>query len=154
MPDFFMLANPANPYSIRLSDDSPIYYTHLICRRPMNGIPQNPWQAVHMGITAENVAARSGFSREIQDALALQSQQRAAAPPAHYNGSKLREYGGGRHGCAMHPRARPTQTRQIECPNTAIVPSVVVVGATDRCSANAAVGYKKVWRPIWIPYRS
>jgi len=33
MPDFFMLTNPANPYSMRLSDDSPIYCTHLICRR-------------------------------------------------------------------------------------------------------------------------
>ena len=33
MPDFFMLSNPANPYSTRLSDDSPIYNTHLICRR-------------------------------------------------------------------------------------------------------------------------
>jgi hypothetical protein len=101
----------------------------------MNGILQYPWQAVHTGITPENVAARYGFSREIQDALVLQSQQRAAAAPAHYNGSKLREYGGGRCGCAMHPRARPTQTRQIECANTAIVPSVVVVGATDRYSA-------------------
>ena len=33
MPDFSMLTNPANPYSMRLSDDSPLKYTHLICRR-------------------------------------------------------------------------------------------------------------------------
>lgn len=44
----------------------------------MNGILHDPWEKVHMGITAENVAARYGISREMQDALALESQQRAA----------------------------------------------------------------------------
>jgi len=29
-----MLSNPANPYSMRPSDASPIQFTHLICRRP------------------------------------------------------------------------------------------------------------------------
>ncbi len=38
----------------------------------------DPFQAIHMGITAENVAARYKISREMQDRLALQSQQRAA----------------------------------------------------------------------------
>jgi acetyl-CoA C-acetyltransferase len=33
----------------------------------------------HMGITAENVAKAHGISREMQDALALASQQKAAA---------------------------------------------------------------------------
>jgi acetyl-CoA C-acetyltransferase len=33
----------------------------------------------HMGITAENVAKEHGISREVQDALALASQQKAAA---------------------------------------------------------------------------
>ena len=33
----------------------------------------------HMGITAENVAKKYGISREAQDALALSSQQKAAA---------------------------------------------------------------------------
>ncbi len=33
----------------------------------------------HMGITAENVAKQYGISREVQDALALASQQKAAA---------------------------------------------------------------------------
>ncbi|KIA79560.1 acetyl-CoA acetyltransferase [Chromobacterium piscinae] len=37
------------------------------------------YNAYHMGITAENVAAKYDISREEQDALALQSQQRAAA---------------------------------------------------------------------------
>ena len=37
---------------------------------------------IHMGITAENVAAKHGLTREAQDAFALQSQQRAAAAQA------------------------------------------------------------------------
>ena len=45
----------------------------------MLGILHDPWQKMHMGITAENVATRYGISREQQDQLALQSQQRAAA---------------------------------------------------------------------------
>jgi acetyl-CoA C-acetyltransferase len=44
----------------------------------MTGILHDPWQKFHMGVTAENVAARYGITREMQDALALQSQQRAA----------------------------------------------------------------------------
>ena len=38
----------------------------------------DPFDACHMGITAENVAERWGVSREDQDKLALESQQRAA----------------------------------------------------------------------------
>ena len=45
----------------------------------MLGILHDPWQKMHMGITAENVAARYKISREQQDQLALLSQQRAAA---------------------------------------------------------------------------
>lgn len=44
----------------------------------MNGILHDPWEKVHMGITAENVAQRYGITREMQDALALESQRRAA----------------------------------------------------------------------------
>ncbi len=44
----------------------------------MNGILHDPWKTVHMGITAENVAERYGITREMQDALALESQRRAA----------------------------------------------------------------------------
>ena len=36
----------------------------------------------HMGITAENVAKQNGISRDMQDALALASQQKAAAAQA------------------------------------------------------------------------
>src|SRR5207237_4104521 len=39
----------------------------------------DPFEDCHMGVTAENVAAKWGISREAQDELALQSHQRAAA---------------------------------------------------------------------------
>lgn len=42
------------------------------------GILHDPFQRVHMGVTAENVAQRDGITREMQDALALESQRRAA----------------------------------------------------------------------------
>jgi len=44
----------------------------------MLGILHDPWDKAHMGITAENVAERFQISREAQDALALESQRRAA----------------------------------------------------------------------------
>jgi len=44
----------------------------------MLGILHDPFHKIHMGITAENVAAQEGITREMQDALALQSQHRAA----------------------------------------------------------------------------
>jgi acetyl-CoA C-acetyltransferase len=40
------------------------------------------YNQVHMGITAENVAKAHGITREMQDALALASQQKAAAAQA------------------------------------------------------------------------
>jgi acetyl-CoA C-acetyltransferase len=45
----------------------------------MLGILHDPWQKMHMGITAENVAERYHISREMQDELAAASHQRAAA---------------------------------------------------------------------------
>ena len=48
----------------------------------MLGILHDPWQKMHMGVTAENVAERYAISREMQDELALTSQQRAAAAMA------------------------------------------------------------------------
>lgn len=44
----------------------------------MLGILHDPFQTIHMGVTAENVAARNGITREMQDALALEDQKRAA----------------------------------------------------------------------------
>ncbi|MFL6070288.1 MAG: thiolase family protein, partial [Actinomycetes bacterium] len=43
----------------------------------------DPFSGIHMGITAENVAAKYGVSREEQDEFALRSQQRAASDAAH-----------------------------------------------------------------------
>ncbi|WP_273428785.1 acetyl-CoA C-acetyltransferase [Chitinibacter tainanensis] len=40
------------------------------------------YQGYHMGVTAENIAKKYGISREEQDALALASQQKAAAAQA------------------------------------------------------------------------
>ncbi len=46
---------------------------------PVVGGLTDPFNNYHMGVTAENVAAKWGISREQQDELALQSHQRAAA---------------------------------------------------------------------------
>ena len=45
----------------------------------MVGALTDPFDAIHMGITAENVAAQFGLSREQQDAFAAESHRRAAA---------------------------------------------------------------------------
>ena len=57
-------------YGARMGDTKSIDY--------MLGILHDPWQKMHMGVTAENVAERYQITREMQDALALESQQRAA----------------------------------------------------------------------------
>jgi acetyl-CoA C-acetyltransferase len=44
----------------------------------MVGALTDPFDACHMGVTAENVAAEFGVSREDQDALAVESHRRAA----------------------------------------------------------------------------
>ena len=44
----------------------------------MVGVLQDPFEHFHMGITAENVAAGHGITRQMQDETALASQQRAA----------------------------------------------------------------------------
>ncbi|SOE72363.1 acetyl-CoA acetyltransferase /3-ketoacyl-CoA thiolase [Burkholderia sp. OK233] len=44
----------------------------------MVGALNDPFQSIHMGVTAENVARKYDISRETQDALALESHRRAA----------------------------------------------------------------------------
>lgn len=61
---------PAARWGARMGDGKIIDY--------MTGILHDPFEGLHMGITAENVAARYGISREAQDNLALESQKRAA----------------------------------------------------------------------------
>ena len=58
-------------YGARMGDATSIDY--------MLGILHDPWQKMHMGITAENVAERYRISRTMQDQLAAESQRRAAA---------------------------------------------------------------------------
>jgi len=48
----------------------------------MVGALTDPFDDCHMGVTAENVAGKWGISREDQDALAVQSHQRAATATA------------------------------------------------------------------------
>jgi acetyl-CoA C-acetyltransferase len=45
----------------------------------MVGVLTDPFGVGHMGITAENLAAKHGITREEQDAFAVESQRRAAA---------------------------------------------------------------------------
>ena len=61
---------PSARWGMRLGDAALVDYT--------NGILHDPWKRSHMGVTAENVAERYNISRECQDALALESQRRAA----------------------------------------------------------------------------
>src|SRR6185369_5398779 len=61
---------PAGRWGARMGDAQMVDY--------MVGILHDPWEKFHMGITAENVAARYGISRAMQDELALESQRRAA----------------------------------------------------------------------------
>jgi acetyl-CoA C-acetyltransferase len=41
------------------------------------GALHDPFHTIHMGVTAENVAAKYGITREMQDALAVESHNRA-----------------------------------------------------------------------------
>lgn len=41
------------------------------------GALHDPFQTIHMGVTAENIAAKWGITREQQDALAVESHNRA-----------------------------------------------------------------------------
>jgi acetyl-CoA C-acetyltransferase len=48
----------------------------------MVGALTDPFDTVHMGITAENVAAKCSFTRQVQDEFAVESHRRAAAAQA------------------------------------------------------------------------
>src|SRR5205814_9280889 len=45
----------------------------------MVGALTDPFDTIHMGVTAENVANKCGITREQQDAFAVESHKRAAA---------------------------------------------------------------------------
>ncbi|TMH01637.1 MAG: acetyl-CoA C-acyltransferase [Betaproteobacteria bacterium] len=48
----------------------------------MVGALTDPFDTIHMGVTAENVATKCGITREQQDAFAVESHKRAAAATA------------------------------------------------------------------------
>jgi acetyl-CoA C-acetyltransferase len=60
----------ATRWGARMGDTAMVDY--------MTGILHDPWQKIHMGVTAENVASRYGISRQMQDELAVESQRRAS----------------------------------------------------------------------------
>ena len=55
---------------------------HMTLQDMMLGALHDPFEDVHMGITAENVAERCQITREEQDATAVESHRRAAAAVA------------------------------------------------------------------------
>ena len=56
----------------------------------MVGALHDPFQNIHMGVTAENIAAKWGISRDQQDALAVESHNRAQrATEAGYFSSQI-----------------------------------------------------------------
>lgn len=61
---------PAARWGARLGDAQMFDY--------MNGILHDPFQKIHMGVTAENVAVKYGITRQMQDEAAVESQKRAA----------------------------------------------------------------------------
>lgn len=61
---------PAARWGARMGDTAMLDY--------MLGILHDPFHGIHMGITAENIAQRNNISRQTQDALAFEDQQRAA----------------------------------------------------------------------------
>lgn len=78
----------------------------------MVGALTDPFDSVHMGITAENIAAKWGISRQMQDELAVESNQRAmsAIEKGHFKSQILPIELKSRKGTVMfdtdeHPRA-------------------------------------------------
>ena len=51
----------------------------VVIEDAMLGALHDPFEGIHMGVTAENVAEKCGISREEQDAAAVESHRRAAA---------------------------------------------------------------------------
>ncbi len=78
----------------------------------MVGALTDPFDSVHMGITAENVAAKWGISRQMQDELAVESNRRAvsAIEKGHFKSQILPVELKSRKGAVVvdtdeHPRA-------------------------------------------------
>jgi acetyl-CoA C-acetyltransferase len=66
--------DPAHRWGARMGD------TKMVDM--MAGALSDPFEAMHMGVTAENVATKCGITRAQQDAFAVESHRRAAAAQA------------------------------------------------------------------------
>ncbi len=74
--------NPSQRWGSRMGD------TKMVDM--MIGALHDPFHNIHMGVTAENVAAKYGITRDMQDALALESHRRAErATQAGYFSSQI-----------------------------------------------------------------
>ena len=62
---------PGARWGVRMGDATMTDY--------MIGILHDPFDKIHMGVTAENVAEQFGISRQMQDEVAVESHRRAAA---------------------------------------------------------------------------
>jgi len=62
--------SPAHRFGARMGDS--------VLQDMMTGALSDPFDKIHMGVTAENVAAKYGVDRAAQDALAAESHRRAA----------------------------------------------------------------------------
>src|SRR5919206_487172 len=69
-------------YGGSLKDMPPADLGAAVVREAVGRSGVEPADDCHMGVTAENVAGKWGISREDQDALAVQSHQRAAKATA------------------------------------------------------------------------
>ena len=82
----------------------------------MVGALTDPFDTIHMGVTAENVATKCGITREQQDAFAVESHQRAAAATAagHFKSQILPIELKSKKGpiAVRHRRARARATRR------------------------------------------
>ncbi|MNQ92414.1 Beta-ketothiolase BktB [compost metagenome] len=60
---------PTTRWGARMGDTLALDY--------MLGILHDPFQGIHMGVTAENIATRNGITRQMQDEFAVEEQRRA-----------------------------------------------------------------------------
>ena len=79
----------------------------------MLGALNDPFDTIHMGVTAENVARKYGITREAQDALALESHRRAARPSSGlFQGTDPADHAGIEEGRTLFDQGR---ARAHEC---------------------------------------
>ena len=79
----------------------------------MVGALTDPFDTIHMGVTAENVATKCGMTREQQDAFAVAEPQarRGASPPATSRARSCRSSSRARKG-PVHVRHRRARARR------------------------------------------